>query len=277
MRFVVPALVFLIIPAAWPQTLKTAQPVVSQSEDGPPLEGGMTFQPGESVFFSFLIENYKVGPTGKVQLKGHVQAFDPKGTPLDPPDEVAIGTTVGEEDKQWKPKLRSQIQIPPIAPAGKYRIAYDVADQQTQQTVSGEAFFPVSGRSVEPSEALVIRDVGFYRSQEDTTPLKVAAYSPGDTLWVRFDITGYKHGDQNAMDVSYDVEIFAGAGKRMFVQENAAVEKNQAFYPQPWVPAEFNVALLPNTSPGSYTLAITAHDAIGKQTAVANADFRVEK
>ena len=101
-------------------------------------------------------------------------------------------------------------------------------------------------------------------------------YHPGDMLWVRFDITGYKYGEQNSIDVGYDVEVLSPDGKQLFAEEDAAVEKSQAFYPQPWVPAAFNLDLQPNMTPGTYTLVITAKDAVVKQTAETKAEFRVE-
>jgi methionine-rich copper-binding protein CopC len=256
--------------------LKAVRAVVSQSEDGEPLETGSPFQAGESVFFSFQVENYKIGQNGKVQLSGHVDAFDPKGIPIAARDEVQIGTSVSEEDKNWKPKLRSQIQIPSLAPPGNYRIRYEVTDQQTHQTASGELAFAVGGRAVEPASSLIIRNLGFYHTQDESAPLRNAAYQPGDMLWVRFDVTGYKYGDQNSIDVAYDVAVLDSSGKQMFAQENAAVEKSQAFYPQPWVPAEFNLTLQSTMSRGTYTLVITAHDETGHQTTEARAAFKVE-
>jgi hypothetical protein len=258
------------------QTLKVVRPVVSESEDGPELERGAAFQPGEVVYFSFQVENYRAGATGRVQLTGHIEAFDPKGAPVASRDEVVVGTSLSEEDKDWKPKLRSQIQIPSIAPPGGYRIHFDVTDDQTHQTVSEYATFPVAGKGVDPSAELVIRNFGFYRTQDEANPLRTAAYRAGDILWVRFDITGYKYAEQNAIDVSYDVAVFAAGGRQLFSQEDAAVEKSQAFYPQPWVPATFNLTLQSNMSPGVYTLAIVAHDGVGNQTAPLRADFKVE-
>jgi hypothetical protein len=258
------------------QAVKIARPVISQSEDGPALENGLTFQPGDFAYFSFQVENYKLGPTGKVQLTGHIEVFDPKGTPIAPRDEEVIGTTVSEEDKNWKPKLRLQIPIPSIAPPGNYKVKFDVTDQQTRQSGSSDLTFPVGGKGVEPAAALTIRNPGFYRSQDDETPLKIVAYRAGDMLWVRFDITGYKYGEQNSMDVAYDVAVLAPDGKQLFAQENAAVEKSQAFYPQPWVPGAFNLSLQSTMRAGTYTLVITAHDATANQTATAKAEFRVE-
>ena len=55
-----------------------------------------------------------------------------------PRDEEIIGTTVSQEDKDWKPKIRLQIQLPSIAPPGNYTIRFEVTDQQSHQTATGE-------------------------------------------------------------------------------------------------------------------------------------------
>ncbi len=66
-----------------PPALKVTNAVVSDSEDGPPFaQRGAVFLPGDTLFFSFQVENYRMGLTGKVQLTGHVQAFDPSGIPI---------------------------------------------------------------------------------------------------------------------------------------------------------------------------------------------------
>ena len=248
---------------------------ISESEDGPAASGG--FEAGEVAFFSFQVENYKVSSAGKVQLAGRVQVFDPRGTPVVPRDEEAIGTSVSAEDKEWKPKFRLQIQLPPIAPPGTYRVKYEAIDEQTHQSATGELPFEVTGKGVEPAKVLTVRNLGFYRTQDEKEePLKVVAYLAGDLLWVRFDVVGYGHGPENAIDVSYDVAVLTSGGKQMFQQENAANEKSQAFYPQPWVPGAFNLTLQSTMNPGTYTLVITARDGIGNQTTEARGDFKVE-
>lgn len=263
-------------PAAPARPLQVLRAAISQSEDGIPLQSGDNFRPGDIAFFSFQVENYRVGPTGKVDLVGHMQAFDPKGVAIAPADEETIGTSVSEEDKDWKPKLRLQLQLPSIAPPGTYKIKYEVTDRQTHQNAASELAFAVGGRGVEPASALTIRNLGFYRTQEEQTPLKVVAYRPGDTLWVRFDAIGYKYGEQNAIDVAYDVAVLSPDGKQMYSQEDAAVERSQAYYPQPWVPGGFNLSLQPTMRAGTYTLVLTARDGVGKQTATEKAEFRVE-
>lgn len=260
-------------PAKPPQIVRA---VISQSEDGIPLQPGTDFQPGDIAFFSFQLENYRVGPTGKVDLVAHMQALDGKGVPIAPAEEQMITTSVSDEDKEWKPKLRLQLQLPSIAQPGTYKIKYDVTDRQTRQSAASELAFAVGGNGVPPADALTIRNLGFYRTQDEDTPLKVVAYRPGDTVWVRFDAIGYKYGEQNSIDVAYDVAVLSPEGKQMYSQENAAVERSQAYYPQPWVPGGFNLSLQSTMHPGTYTLVLTARDGVGKQTVAAKAEFRVE-
>jgi hypothetical protein len=256
--------------------LQIVRPVISQSEDGPALPGGIDFQPGDVAFFSFQVENYRVSPTGKVDLVGHMQAFDAKGVAIAPVDEEMIGTSLADEDKEWKPKLRLQLQLPSIAQPGTYRIKYEVTDRQSRQSAAAEMTFGMGGKGVDPANELTIRNLGFYRAQDDESPLKVIAYRPGDTVWVRFDAIGYKYGEQNAIDVAYDVAVLSPDGKQLYAQENAAVERSQAYYPQSWVPGGFNLSLQPTMRAGTYTLVLTARDGVGKQAATEKAEFRVE-
>jgi hypothetical protein len=263
---------------SWAQggpNLSTSHAVVSQSEDGPAM-GGEYFVPGEQVFFSYLVEGLNAKPTDRIKMTGHIQAFDPNGVPISVQDEQVIATTLSQEDKQWKPKIRSQFLIPTIAPQGTYKIRYEVIDDQTKKQTTSEASFSVRSHTVEPAQVLTVRNLAFYRSQDDQTPLRLVAYRAGDVMWIKLDITGYKYGEQNAIDVSYDVEIFGPDGKSLFTQPDAADERSQAFYPQPWVPAEFNLNLQSTMTFGVYTLAITAHDGVGNQTAVTKAEFKIE-
>lgn len=256
--------------------LRPSDPVISQFEDGGMLPGNQKVVSGETIFFRFAAQGFKTSDSGRVQLTGHAQAFDPEGKPLMPVDEVVIATSLREEDKDWKPVLRFQFQIPPIARPGAYRIRYSVIDDQTKKMASAETTFSVAGHDVPPSDSLLIRGLGFYRTADEETPLRVAAYRAGDMVWMKFDATGYKYGEQNAIDVSYDVAVLSPEGKPMFSQQDAAVEKSQAFYPQPWVPGAFSLTLQANMKQGEYRVEITARDGVGSQTTKATASFRVE-
>ncbi|HVW08554.1 MAG TPA: hypothetical protein VHC90_08230 [Bryobacteraceae bacterium] len=254
--------------------LKLVNPVAAQYEDGPPL-GSMRLRPGEVVYFSFVVENYARSAERKVDITGHIQVFDPRGIPVAPADEIPMVTNLSEEDKDWKPKLRSAISLPPIAPPGTYRIKFDATDNESHQSASGEATFDVEAKIVGPASTLTIRDLSFYRNQDDTTPLITPAYHVGDTIWVRFYMVGYKTGEQNSIDCSYDVELLGPDGASIMKKEDAAMEKSTAYYPQPYIPGIFNLTLKPTTPKAAYTVVITAHDNVGNQTATAQSKYQV--
>lgn len=244
-------------------------------EDGAALQAER-FVPGETIFFSVFVENQKVGANGRVELKSEVEAFDSRGVSIAPKVAEDIKTTLQDEDKDWKPKIRAQLQLPAIARPGEYVIRYKVVDVQTGQSAAGERKFPVTGMNIERAETLVIRDFGFYRGEEDATALTIPAYRPGDTLWARFFLTGYGYGPENAIDVAYDVAVLNAEGKQIFEQKDAAVERSQAHYPQPWIPGGMNLSLQANMRPGTYTLVITGRDTTGKQTVSEKHEFRLE-
>lgn len=256
--------------------LKAGDPVVSQFEDGAPLAGTQRVVPGETVFFRFAVTDFVVGENAKVRLNGHAQIFDPRGIAISPPDENGVAGNLREEDKDWKPRFHFQFQLPSLAPSGLYKVRYDAVDEIGKGTAKGETTFQVDGRDVLSSPTLVIRNLAFYRSSDDETPARTVSYRAGDMVWMKFDITGYKYGEQHSMDVAYDVAVTSPDGKQLFRQENAAVERNQAYYPQPWVPGAFSLNLQANMRVGEYTVTITAHDGVGKQEISGSASFRVE-
>jgi hypothetical protein len=260
--------------SAAPASLKVGNAVSAQYEDGPPL-GSLRLVPGEVVYFSFTAENFRKSATGRVQLTGHVQVFDPKGTAIAPQEEIPLITDLSEEDKNWKPKMRAAFSIPPIAPPGLYNVKFDATDEQSHQAAAGEASFGVEAKFVAPSGILAVRELNFYRNQDDTTALITPSYRPGDMVWVKFYITGFKYGEQNSIDSSYDVELYGPDGTSIMKKEDAAMEKSMAYYPQPYIPAIFNLTLKPTMSQNVYTVVITAHDAVGNQTASAKSKFQV--
>jgi hypothetical protein len=249
---------------------------VEQSEGGSPLPESFEHIPGEVLFFSFQIQGYQVSADQKIKLRYKLEAFDPAGVRIMPAAEVPIEAELAPQDKEWKPKVRRDIPIPPLGPSGKYRIAVEVTDELAKTSASKDVTVLVRGREVAPSDMLVIRNFRFYGSEEASEPLPKAAYRPGEAVWARFDITGYKFGPGNKVDVSYGIAVLNADGKQLWAQAEAAVERSESFYPKSYVPGSMSLSLQPNIRPGPYTLVVTARDAIGGQAFEAKETFTVE-
>ena len=84
--------------------------------------------PGETLYFSCRIAGYQKSPEEKVRLSFSVQAFDPKGVPLTELYKNEIADEVSPQDKEWMPKIETEVPIPPLVPSGGYKIVVKVED-----------------------------------------------------------------------------------------------------------------------------------------------------
>ncbi len=250
---------------------------VRQSEDGPPLAIDAEFIPGETAYFSFQVAGYNKSPMKKLRLNYRIEATDPKAVAIAEPVESILDANLAEEDSEWKPKIREAILIPPTAPPGVYKVVAEVTDDISHAKARAETSFRVAGHEVPSSQELAITNFGFYRSEAEQRPIPAAVYRPGDNLFARFDITGYRYGDHNTVDVSYDVAVLTAEGKQIYSQPKAAEEKSFSFYPKPYVPGGMSLSLQRNMPNGQYTIVLTVHDQVGSQTFESKQVFEVER
>lgn len=274
----------LLLPAAAPaaQKLEIEKFALRQFEDGPALAPSHEFLPGETVFWSFRIRGYHVIKTqndlgdeeDRVKIAWSVRAVDPKGVPIDKERAGRVETKLFEQDKDWTPRAADSFAIPPLAPGGIYHATVTVTDGAGEATA--ELAFKVRGDTVQPSDTLMGQDVRFLRSQNDMEAMKHPSYHAGDTLWVRFDITGYRFGGKNRFDVEYGLKILRANGETMFNQPVAAKETAESFYPQHYVPGLLSLGLNKDLPKGTYTMVITMRDKIGNQTWEDREEFQVQ-
>ena len=135
----------------------------------------------------------------------------------------------------------------------------------------------VRGHTVDPSETLIARNLHFLRSEQDGPPLEPVAFHPGDTLWARFDITGYKFEKNNAYSVEYGLAVLRESGEQVFAQPAAASDAHESFYPQRYVPGALSLNLAANVPLGTYTLLVTVEDKIGREKVETRGTFSVER
>lgn len=248
----------------------------AQSEDGPGLTSTYQFLAGETAYFSCLVEGYSKSDKDEIFLTYQIQAKDPKGLLLQAASSDKVEATLAPEDKDWRPKLRDSIVVPAMADSGEYQVFVKVRDERNGAVVESHANFVVHGRDIPPSDTLIVRDFRFFRGEDDAKPLQVPAYRPGDSLWARFIMTGYKIGDKNQFDIDYGLVVLRADGSVAYQEPHAAAEKNQPFYPQRYQPGVLNLNFPKDQPKGEFTIVLTVHDNFGGQTYEMRQQFSVE-
>jgi hypothetical protein len=246
--------------------LEIVKPALSLMDGGVAEPAGFQYASGQTLYFTCRVGGFSRSEDQKVQVAYSVQAFDPKGVPLDEPFKNEIKVELSAQDKEWMPKLATAIVIPPLTPSGTYKIVVKAEDVLAKTSTESSVPFQVRGHDIEPSDALTVRNFHFYRGEDDAQPMPKAVYKPGAAVWARFDIVGYKYGPRNKVDVSYVTSVIAPSGKVLWTQPSAAAEQSESFYPKPFVSAAMGITLQSNIRPGDYTIAVEVKDAIGTQS-----------
>ncbi|MFN0169392.1 MAG: hypothetical protein ACKV22_23465 [Bryobacteraceae bacterium] len=273
---VIRAVLFAQPPVPPAKVLAIANTTFHQIEDGPPIGANSFFVPGETIFFRCEVRGYTPSATRQVTFTYRVEPVDAAGVPLVEPRSGKVDSTLSDEDKNWIPVIRHSFEMPPFAPSGKYFVRVALKDENTGTEARTEVAFPVRGRGLKPSASLSIQNFGFYRGENDTQPLRLAVYRPGDTLWARFDLTGFKLAGKNAVNLTWGIAIADSTGRVLYRQSEPTVEKSSSFYPKSYVSCMLNLNIQPNTRPQEFVLTVTATDAVGNQTQESQNRFQVE-
>jgi len=256
--------------------LGIVNPSLQQYEDGPRMPADEGYAAGDLAFFSLEIAGYQKSEKDHIQLTWEWKCLDPSGLPLVAPGSGKVDTDISPEDKEWMPKVRQNFEVPYYAPSGTYHLSFTVHDALSGADARTDIPFLVRGHHVEPSDTLAVRNFRFYRSEDDAQPMEAAAYRPGENVWARFDIVGYKFGDGNSFDVQYGLAEIRPDGKPGFSQPEAAELKDHSFYPRLYTPAALSLTLPADVVKGEHIIVLTVRDKIGNQTVDSQQKFSVE-
>ncbi len=274
MRAILLLAVAVALHAATPFSI--VRTIISDTDGGAALPAGFEHIPGETMFFSCRIAGYQKTPEEKIQLAYTVAAFDPDGVPIMEPFHNDITEEVTPQDKEWMPKIQTEIPLPPLAGSGMYKIVVHAEDLIAKAKTEISVPFEVRGHRVDASDTLTVRNFRFFRSEDDTEPIEKPVYRPGDAVWAQFDITGFRYGPKNKIDVSYVTSVLRSSGEVLWKQPEAAGEQTESFYPKRYVPASMGITLQKDILPGDYTIAVEVKDAVGSQTYETKATFTVQ-
>jgi len=147
------------------------------------------------------VAGYSKSPDEKIQVAYSVQAFDAKAVPIVELYKNELVAEVAPQDKEWMPKIETEVQIPPLVASGTYKIVVKAEDVLAKTTAELAVPFEVRGHDVEPSG-----DAGgahFRSSAARTTPSRSTSRLPprrrrlGEVRHHRFQVR-----PNNRVDVS---------------------------------------------------------------------------
>ena len=268
------ALLPALAPAAEP--LGVVQAVIAQMEGGEALPADFQHAPGETLFFTCRIAGFTKSAKEQIHLKYSVQAFDPKGVALSEIYQNEMEEEVGPQDKDWLPKIETQVDLPAILRGGAYKVLVKVEDVLAKGSAELAVPFQVRAKDVPASATLTVHNFQWFHTDEEEKPMARPVYHPGDNMWMKFDMVGYKYGAENKVDVSYVASLVLASGKAIWTQPEPAVEQSASFYPKPYVTGGFGISLQKNFQPGTYTMSVAVKDAVGKQTYEGKFSFTVQ-
>lgn len=257
-------------------------------EDGPLIAAGYEYLPGETVWLSARIGGFsrevvdQEAALDHVRLTWQLRAMDPGGVLIVPPLRGVVEETLRPEDKTWVPRFVVSFAIPQYAVRGLYKIPVTIRDDVSKAEVTGQIEFRVRADDPPPADTVFgTRNFRFLAKEDDRFALRPPVYQQGASLFARFDIIGHKFEGNNHFAVEYGISILGppnaeGVSKPLFVQESAATETGESFYPQRWVPGGFRIDLDKDVPVGEHTLVLTLRDKIANATQEFRQTFTVQ-
>ena len=246
---------------------------ILDSEGGYSIPTDSVFFPGETVYLRFEVDGYTRGDYDRVKLSWRIDSFGPSGDPLVMAEVGSVQNELAPQDKDWRPIIRHAPRIPDYAEAGGYQVTLEVIDELNSTKATKHLVIQVRGQLVPKGKGLTVRSFVFSKV-ETGAPLPEAVLAPGDTLWGRFYITGFRTDPDNSFDVHAELELRDGAGELLFTFDPQG-EQGSPYYPRRWLPGSFQLDLDNDIRPGSYSIVLLLLDKLGNQSLRRQKLFRV--
>jgi len=256
---------------------------MQSAEDAPFVAPDYKFLPGESIYATFQVAGFKVdvkddgqdNPVRSISLRWEASVLDADNIPLTEPVSGEVKAELSPEDKHWAPKRRASFSLPAFVAAGEFHCHVVVKDLLANVETSKDLPFEIGGTRIQPSKEIQVQHLQFART-ENGVPLELAAFRPGDPIYVHFDIVGFSNAAQNEYRLSYGVTILRPDGKPFLENPNAAQLTSSPFYPAKFVPANVEITTSPSNARGAYVLIVTVRDLIADRTAITKQSFTLE-
>ena len=254
---------------------------VSTSEDGPRIASDYSFLPGDYVYVQFQIAGFTVrtenrGEVQKIALEYEITLQDEQHRPVVAPESGKIETELSAEDKNWVPLRRASFLLPSFLAANPFHVHIAVKDVFDHTAAEHDLPFKIGGVHVQPSSSILVQNFRFLRGEADSEALSVAAFAPGDPVYARFEMTGFRTDADNAYHLAYGITVFAPNGKPFIQEPEAANLAERSFYPAQFIPGNMELKLGKDSARGEYVVVVKVRDVLADKTYESKHAFTVE-
>jgi hypothetical protein len=254
---------------------------VQRSEDAPNVPTDFKFLPGEYVYFRFHVSGFGTKLNEKTEVKTlsmeyEITPQDSNHVALTEPVKGVITGDLSKEDKNWVPIRRTSFLLPSFVAAGDYSIHILVKDLVSKTEAVHDYPFQIGGVQASHADSIEADDFQFLRNQDDVAALELPAYAPGDTVFARFQMVGFKYEAGNGYKLSYGIKVLRPDGKSFLDAPSAAQISSDSFYPAPYVPGDLQITTPKNAARGTYQLTLTVRDLVGNQSFDLKRTFTIE-
>jgi hypothetical protein len=252
---------------------------LSASDGGP--AANRPFASGETLFVRFTVNGARSAKADeesdpRMRLRYQVSLADAAGLTLAKPVSGEVVADLAPQDKQWKPKVQAEFELPAGLVHGQAKLDIQIEDQVAGTRTAHLVEIPLAGPVVPDDAPLGPAAFGFYRLEDAPEPVLTPVYRPGQTVWARFSIIGFARTAAHRYDVAYGLEAFNAAGASLFRQEIAAEQTGESAYPRRYLPSVLSLHLNQDLAPGAYRIQLLLHDRISGRRAASDHRFTVE-
>ena len=241
---------------------------LAAGKDGPDRPDA-TFKAGETPTLLFEVKGFAVDASEKGGIRLTVGARDADGLPINEPRETeARPPATAKSLESW-----GNVSLPDYVTPGEYRLDITVIDLVGNRKVAVSAPFKVEGAPFEPSAALVLRNVRFTEG-EDGQPRNDSRYGAGSTVWMAFDVVGFRAGPDKSIRVQEQMTVTSASGAKALDAQVLNLNR-QFFYVPRRLPITNHITL--GTMPaGDYQVTLVVTDQVGGQRCEQSMRFTIQ-
>lgn len=234
---------------------------------------GSTFEPGKEAFLQFRLGPVASNKQGHVDTQVNFVVKDSQGRPLLEPVLLELKEPFpGGGNGRGELPINFKLRLPAYVEGGDYIIEVVAIDRLGKQEIQDKIPFQVKGPKIPKGASLGVQD---YRFRGEEGVKAEPDYRPGETVYSKFNVLGFKLGEKNDVKLRLSLLVLDQKGQILLDRPNLLSIAEGFFYPPSYFPVNTRVNLAPGASAGNYTLNYSLHDEVAGTQMKFEKEFRV--